>query len=103
MTVLVTCCRASSRKRASAVCWEEALSVMVVGGRDRAERSLKWKGKLTRKIESENERGKNRSKMREKRVDKWWKSEGEFQTLERSILATQEHLKASNTVYNRNQ
>jgi hypothetical protein len=44
---------------------------MVVGGRDRAERSLKWKGKLTGKIESENERGKNRSKVREKRVDKW--------------------------------
>ena len=30
MTVLVTCCRASSRKRASAVCWEEALSAMTV-------------------------------------------------------------------------
>src|ERR1700733_4046268 len=102
MTVLVTCCRASSRKRASAVCWEEALSVMVVGGRDRAERNLKWKGKLTGKIESENERGKNRSKMREKRVDKWWKSEGEFQKLERAILGKKKHLEASSTVYNRN-
>jgi hypothetical protein len=44
MTVLVTCCKASSRKRASAVCWEEALSAMAIGG-DRAERTLKWKGK----------------------------------------------------------
>jgi hypothetical protein len=43
---------------------------MVIGGRDRAKRSLKWKRKLTGKIESDNERGKNRSKVREKRVDK---------------------------------
>ena len=29
-TVLATYCRASSRKRASAVCWEEAFSAMTV-------------------------------------------------------------------------
>ena len=36
-----------------------------------AEKSLKWKGKLIGKIESENERGRDRSKVREKRVDEW--------------------------------
>jgi hypothetical protein len=37
--------------------------------RDGAEGGLKWKGKLTWEIESENERGKDRIKVREKRVD----------------------------------
>jgi hypothetical protein len=44
------------------------------------EGSLKWKGESTVEIESGNERGKNRSKLREKRVGGWWKSEGKFGT-----------------------
>jgi hypothetical protein len=60
MTVLVTYCRASSRKRASVVCWEEAFSAMAVGGIG-TEGSLKWKGELIVEIESENERGKTKA------------------------------------------
>jgi hypothetical protein len=66
MTVLVTYCRASSRKRASVVCWEEAFSAMTVEGGIGAEGSLKWKGELIVEIESENERGKTKA-TRERR------------------------------------
>lgn len=32
---------------------------------------MKWKGKLIGKVESESERGKDRSKVGEERVDEW--------------------------------
>ena len=58
---------------------EEGISCLLGGSffghdllrRDEAEGSLKWKGVLIVEIESENERGKDRSKLREKRVDGW--------------------------------
>jgi hypothetical protein len=70
-TALVTCCRASSRKSASAVCWEEPLSAMMVDGVwSRGKVDVKWEVRLGRsKVKMKEEKG--RSKAKRKRVDEW--------------------------------
>jgi hypothetical protein len=54
---------------------------MVIGGRDRAERSLKWKGKLTGKIESEMKEGKTEAKCERRGLISREKARANFEHL----------------------
>jgi hypothetical protein len=68
MTVLVTCCKASSRKSASAVCWEEALSAMTDD--NRLGRQVR-NGKLVMEVEGESETGGREVKRKLTTAEHW--------------------------------